>query len=208
MHALNEVTGVGENTLTYDKNGNMTTDEMGKKFVYDAWNRLVEFSETVEETTTVLKSYSYDGMNRRITETVGEVTTQLVYSIQWQVLEEIVDGHVTARNVWSPIYVDAMILRDRDTDNDEFHTLDERLWVQQDANFNVTALIGKVEGVRTVVERYMYDTYGAVTVLNADFTLKDGGTAYAWQYYHQGARIDLVTGNSCPCTCTYACADT
>jgi hypothetical protein len=34
--------------------------------------------------------------------------------------------------VWSPVYVDALVLRDRDTNGDG--TLDERLWVVQDAN--------------------------------------------------------------------------
>jgi hypothetical protein len=35
--------------------------------------------------------------------------------------------------VWSPVYVDALILRDRDTDADG--TIDERLYVAQDANY-------------------------------------------------------------------------
>lgn len=38
----NELLTVGAATLTYDGNGNMTTDETGKQFVYDAWNRLVQ----------------------------------------------------------------------------------------------------------------------------------------------------------------------
>src|SRR5262245_60103272 len=41
--------------------------------------------------------------------------------------------------VWSPMYVDALICRDRDTDGNG--TMDERLYVQQDANWNVTAVI-------------------------------------------------------------------
>jgi len=38
----NELTGIGSNTLTYDANGNQTTDETGKQFVWDAWNRLLK----------------------------------------------------------------------------------------------------------------------------------------------------------------------
>src|SRR5262249_50853688 len=37
----NQVTQVGANNLTFDANGNMTTDETGKQEVYDGWNRLV-----------------------------------------------------------------------------------------------------------------------------------------------------------------------
>jgi hypothetical protein len=48
--------------------------------------------------------------------------------------------------------VDALVLRDRDTGGDP--ELDERLYVQQDANFNVTAL---VDTAGNVVERYVYD---------------------------------------------------
>jgi hypothetical protein len=37
----NQVTGVGGSPLTYDGNGNLTTDETSRTFGYDAWNRLV-----------------------------------------------------------------------------------------------------------------------------------------------------------------------
>ena len=37
----------------------------------------------------------------------------------------------TIQYVWSPVYVEALVLRDRSTLNNG--TLDERLWVQQDA---------------------------------------------------------------------------
>src|SRR5262249_1256412 len=51
----------------YDNNGNQTTDQTGKTLVYDAWDRLVQ----VKQGTTVLASYKYDALNRRICETVG-----------------------------------------------------------------------------------------------------------------------------------------
>jgi hypothetical protein len=35
--------------------------------------------------------------------------------------------------------------------------LDERLWVQQDGNWNVTALL---DNTGAVVERFLYDPYG------------------------------------------------
>jgi len=41
------------------------------------------------------------------------------------VLEERVGGETTVQYVWSPVYVDALILRDRDSDGDG--TLDQRL---------------------------------------------------------------------------------
>ena len=78
----------------YDAAGNMTTmpqpgsETTGLTCVYDAWNRLVE----VGSGSTVLATYSYDGLNRRITETAGGQTTAYYYDTNDQVLEERVDG--------------------------------------------------------------------------------------------------------------------
>ncbi len=156
----NEITSIsGATTPTYDANGNRTGDENGNKFVYDAWNRLVTVKDS---SNNVLESFAYDGVNRRVSTTASSTTTDLYYSEQWQVLEERVGGNTTVQYVWSPVYIDAMILRDRDTDANG--SLDERLWVQQDANFNVTAL---VNGSGSVVERYAYDPFGAATFYDA-----------------------------------------
>ncbi len=182
----NEITGIsGATTPTYDANGNMTGDETGKLFVYDAWNRLVAVKNSGG---TTLKTYGYDGMNRRVSETASSATTDLYYSANWQILEERVAGVTTVSYVWSPVYVDAMIARDRDTDGNG--TLDERLYPTHDANFNVTALVNTIG---SAVERYAYDTYGAPTVMNASWTVL-GSSAYVWQYLHQGGRLDSTSG--------------
>ena len=177
----NEITSVSNATTpTFDANGNMTTDETGKQYVYDAWNRIKIVKDSGG---TTLKTYTYDALNHRVSETVGSNTTDLYYSAGWQVLEERVNGSGKYRYVWSPVYVDAMILRDR---------LDatERIWVQQDANFNVTAI---TDNSGVVLERYVYDSYGKATVLNASWTAMSG-SGYAWQYLHQGGRLDATSG--------------
>jgi RHS repeat-associated protein len=189
-NAQNEITGIsGATTPTYDANGNLTRDETGRQFVYDAWNRLVTVKDAVG---TTLKSYAYDGLHRRVQETASDTTTDFYYSDAWQVLEERVTSRgrqsVGAQYVWSPVYVDVLVLRDRDTNGDG--TLDERLWVVQDANYNVTALF---DNSGSVVERYAYDPFGQVTVLDADFNLKSGGSDYAWSHLHQGGRFDSVS---------------
>lgn len=183
----NEITSIGgATTPTYDVNGNMTGDETGKQFVYDAWNRMVAVKNSGG---TTLKTYAYDGLNRRVTETAGGTTTDLFYSADWQVLAEKVGANTTQRYVWSPVYVDAMVLRDRDTNADG--TLDERLWVQQDANWNVTAL---VDGSGAVVERYAYDPYGVRTVYDANWNVRSGGSSYDFQHGFQGMFFDAVAG--------------
>jgi uncharacterized protein RhaS with RHS repeats len=104
-----------------------------------------------------LQSFSYDGMYRIIT--ASGTTTHRYYSDQDQLIEEEVGGAATARYVWSPVYVKALVLRDFATGAPG--TLNQRLWVQQDANWNVTAL---VNGSGVVVERYIYTPYGVTTV--------------------------------------------
>jgi YD repeat-containing protein len=171
--------------LTHDANGNLTRDEAGRQFVYDAWNRLVAVKDAEGN---LQKGYAYDGLHRRIQETAGGVTTDLYYSDAWQVLEERVGGQTMVQYVWSPVYVDALVLRDRDSNGDG--TLDERLYVAQDANYNVTVLF---DNSGNVVERYIYDPFGQATVLDADWTERSGG-AFAWVYLHQGGRFDGVSG--------------
>ncbi|AGA25127.1 RHS repeat-associated core domain-containing protein [Singulisphaera acidiphila] len=183
-NAQNQVTGVSASTLTYDANGNMTTDETGRKFIYDGWNRLTAVKNS---SNNLLVDYTYDALGRRITGDNG-TEVHLYYSAQWQMLEERISGIAVAQNVWSPIYVDALVLRDRDAGGLD-GILEERLYVQQDANWNVTAITDKTGAV---VERYIYDPYGQASVLAANWTAL-GLSAYGWVYLHQGGRYDGVS---------------
>ena len=185
-NAQNQITSIsGATTPTYDANGNMLTDETGRQFVFDAWNHLVKVKNSGG---TTLETFTYDGLGRRVTSNDGTTTTDLYYSTQQQVLEEMQGGSATARYVWSPVYVNALVLRDRATGSPG--TLDERLWAQQDANFNVTAL---VDGTGAVVERYVYDPYGAVTIYDATYTLRSS-SSYAMTILFQGMRYDATSG--------------
>jgi RHS repeat-associated protein len=181
----NEETQAGTANLNFDNNGNTTTDDQGKTLVYDAWNRLVAYKSG----STTLESYSYDALTRRIVQNPG-TATDLYYSSQWEVLEERTGGVSTAtiQYVWSPVYVDALVLRDRSTQNNG--TLDERLWVQQDANWNITALLSTSS---TVVERYLYDPYGKQTILDANWNIRSS-SSYAFVYGFQGARLYTSSG--------------
>jgi RHS repeat-associated protein len=78
--------------------------------------------------------------------------------------------------------------RDRDTDADG--TLNERLYVSQDANYNVSAIF---DNSGTVVERYVYDPFGQATILDASWNVL-AASAFAWVYLHQGGRFDTTSG--------------
>ena len=174
--------------------GNMTTvpkpADMENTYscTYDAWNRLVE----VKDGANVVAHYRYDGLGRRIRKYVPDngdwTVTEYYYSAGWQVLEIRRDDGKTRSGdplseptpattlreqyVWSPRYIDAPILRDRETDDNPEtgdlgktdSGLDERLYYLTDANMNVTAVVDADTGA--VVERYAYDPYGKVIVLN------------------------------------------
>jgi RHS repeat-associated protein len=124
---------------------------------------------------------------------MNSATHQKYYSDQWQVLEERVDGDTVTQYVWSAVYVDAMILRDRDADANTGNGLEERIYVLHDANYNVTAL---VDTSGNVLERYYYEAYGRAVYLDDAFALlPDGQSEHAWQHLHQGGRLDTITDN-------------
>jgi RHS repeat-associated protein len=181
----NEITSIsGSTTPVYDADGNMIGDENGLTFIYDAWNHLV----AVKSGSTTLETLQYDGLNRLVVQNSG-TARDLYYSNQWQVLEERVGGSAQVQYVWSAVYVDALIERDRDTDTNS--SLDERLFVQQDANWNVTAL---VDGSGTVVERYTFDAYGSVTIYSPTYSTRTS-SLYSETYFFQGRPIDSITGD-------------
>lgn len=78
----NQVTSVSSQTSpVYDNNGAMTTDQTGKRLKYDGWGRLVEVKSAGD--SSVLVSYAYDALDRRVKETAGSTTKDFYYSEQW-----------------------------------------------------------------------------------------------------------------------------
>jgi RHS repeat-associated protein len=80
------------------------------------------------------------------------------------------------------------VLRDRDADGNG--SLEERLYAQQDANWNVTAV---VDIAGSVFERYLYEAYGAGAALDAGWTLLPNSN-FSWTHGHQGGRAEAANG--------------
>ena len=109
-------------------------------------------------------------------------------------------------NVWGIQYVDELLKRDRDADNNSStgsfgasgSGLEERLFAIQDANWNVVALVDGDNSHSTdahAVERFVYDPYGEATVLDANGSADaDGQSDFGWVYLHQAGRLDPATG--------------
>ena len=141
-----------------------------------------------------VSTYTYDPLGRRITETTYDTlgnpvqTTQVYFSPSGQVLEERLGATPSTATpkyqyVWGLGNVNDLVLR-------VDVTTGVRLYAQQDANGNVTALIDPTGAVQ---ERYQYDPYGTVTVLNAAWSPL-ASSAFSWIYLFQGSRLDTSTG--------------
>jgi RHS repeat-associated protein len=200
--------------FSYDNDGNLTGRPAAAAgvgatandaFTYDAWDRETRMLRTVTSGVIYDVDSNIDALGRRMqvvaTSTVSGTppslpTDTLYYSVAGQVLED--DNSVTSNGgpntgynqmqfVWSPTYINDLVLRDRATAGDG--NFNERLYVQHDANHNVTA-ITNTSG--TVQERFVYDPYGAVTVLSS--TWAAATDTLNWQYMFQGGRYDSVSG--------------
>lgn len=175
----NQVTAVGATAITFDDNGNTLKSGTGKTLIYDAWNRLIQ----VKNGATVLVTYSYDALSRQ----TGDGEFSRFYTAAEQLIESR-SATATLQTVWSPVYIDAVVLRDADGANDGTYEL--RQYAIQDANWNTTAITDTAGAVQ---ERYLYDPYGAVTFFTATFTSR-AGSLYAWDFLHQGTVYDGNTG--------------
>jgi RHS repeat-associated protein len=137
-----------------------------------------------------MATYSYDGLGRRITKSVYNsagtavlTTTDDYYDESGQVVEEQTHSGVgalvsTTQYVWDVSYVDSPVLRFQTPVGGSTQTL----YYMWDANHNITGLVDPTTG--KVVERYVYDPYGKVTVCHGN----DGGSAADW--------TPLVSGGS------------
>jgi RHS repeat-associated protein len=189
-NSQNQLTEIDGNSLTYDANGNLATDDQGRSYTFDTWNRLVAVNGT---DGALIKAYAYDGTGRRIQEVVldgshNPVTTDLYFSSSWQVLEEYVGGQRTESNVYSPVYVNAIIARDKDTDGNG--SLDQKVYFGQDANFNTTLMVSATGGT---LGHFVYQAYGEKEKTDGNWSVQGSDTLGVKNTY-QGGREDLATG--------------
>ncbi len=197
---ITDITETGDEWIhpAYDDAGNVTempepmAPTTGHDVQYDAWNRLRYVYDEINDdgiydsgTETLIAEFRYDGAGRRIAAIDGDDERHYYYNAAWQVVQ--VDKWTAgptktlyAQYVWDLRYIDAPIFRDRDTDGQTNANdyglanggLNERLYYTNDANQNVTALVQETDG--SVLERYRYDTYGNVIVMDGSYT--DRGT--------------------------------
>jgi len=186
----------------YDAAGNMTTLQSGDTAVYDAWNRLVKVTRASENGDETISTYAYDGVNRRIRESVETISQEPPMGLQtveddYYAGQQVVEtrgiaNEVQHQYIWSPRYIDAPILRD--TYSGGVIQPASRIFYLGDANYNVTAIVGKVNGNWQVVERYSYDPYGKLTVWTPNWSSTRTGSQYGNTILYTGREYSFATG--------------
>ena len=191
-NADNEIiTLAGAATLVgYDQAGNMTKAPQplnaaaAYTLTWDAWNRLVK----VQNGSTLVASYAYDGLTRRTHSAGLTVNSGLdyFYSDQWKVLQvtpaATADG--LTQFVWRGCDEDKLILRDTGGSSTTPH-----LYALDDGK-NVTAVC---DAAGAVQERYGYSGFGTPAFMTASFGSRTS-SSYAWETLFCGYRFDSSTG--------------
>ena len=147
--AAHEVDSIGGAALTYDANGNMTTDEAGNIYTWDTDNHLVQIQDSG---LTVLAEYAYDAFGKRIRKTVSGTGKVFVHSGNQVVSEyEVTPGTCTRTRVYvySGGYIDDPVMS-MDSSNDWFY-------YHLNRQFNV---YGMTDSTGIISELYSYDVYG------------------------------------------------
>ena len=200
-NAQNQITSISGTsaTPTYDANGNMTADQNGNTYVYNAWNQLVSVSNSSGQ---VIAQYTYNAMGYRVTESYPQggngvaagTVNYIYYDSQWQAIETRTNGtansNATSQTVWSAAYINAAVLQD--TYSAGVIQPNSRLYFLQDANWNTTAVMGLVSGSWQVTQRYVYSPYGTITIMNASWL--PAGTTSVVNNLYQGMTLDPVPG--------------
>ena len=172
--AANEQTSFAGATLTYDQNGSLTSDGTNT-YTWDSRNRLTSISGS---TTT---TFSYDSLGRRISKTIGGVSSQFLYDGS-DIVQEIGGSSVGASYLRS-LNIDEPFVRQTSVGNEFYHV---------DALGSTLDLSNQTGAVQT---SYQYEAFGKTTTTSTSsnpfqFTGRENdGTGlyyYRARYYSPG----------------------
>ena len=171
---LNQYTQVNTNTLNYDANGNLTNHN-GFTLSYDYENRL---TGATDGTTTA--TYAYDAFGRRISKTVGGVTTNFLHDGD-QIIAEYDGGGALQKKYVYGSGIDEPIVMVSGSNT---------YYYNRDGLGSVSEL---TDSTGAVVEKYFYDVYGKTIIKDASdnvLTVSAIGNSYGFT----GRELDSETG--------------
>jgi RHS repeat-associated protein len=161
--------------ISHDANGNLIQDA-NYDYTFDENNRLIQ---VVSPPSSVISQYAYDALGRRISKVVGSATTVFLYD-NARIIEER-DGSNNVQVTYTyGNYIDEALTKDAGSDRYYYH---------QNTLWSVHAL---TDAAGAVVERYAYDAYGQITILDPSFLpLSSAPLAY---FTFTGREYDGETG--------------
>jgi RHS repeat-associated protein len=141
VNDMNELTAFNSNTITYDANGNMTSDA-SQTYAYNKVNQMV--SALVGSSTSL---YTYDPIGRRVKKDVDGTVTAFLHDGGHEIVEYNGSDTVLRRYIYGP-GVDERVAMVESSTTTYFHTNHQGSVVaMSDANGDV-------------IEQYTYDEYG------------------------------------------------
>jgi RHS repeat-associated protein len=167
--------------MSPDAAGNWT----GKlELTWDAWSRIT----SVKNNGTVVGTYEYDGLTRRITRTVSSVKTHSYYNQVWRPLEERKGTQTSAsmHYLWGARHRDDLVRRDRVTSGTTFN---ETRYVLMDY-FSPAAI---TDATGAVIERYSFSAFGVRRILAPDWTARTTSES-VFEFGFQGQFLDTESG--------------
>jgi len=191
---VNEITardvdddGTDDYTLSWDAAGNLTDDGEEYKYEYDAFYRLRKVKDQSEN---LVAEHRYNGLGHRIGEHVdtdddGDVDANdewryFAYDERWRIVahflgsdsaptEEFVHHAAGLSGRGGSSYIDLVVLRERDTDDNG--SLEERMYYCQNWRADVSAI---VDDAGEMYEWVKYSAYGVPFGLPGADTDSDG----------------------------------
>lgn len=161
---MNELDVYNANTITYDGNGNMTSDG-SQTYIYNKSNQMI--GAFVDATTI---SYLYDPAGRRVKKDVGGIVTEYLLDGAHEIVEYSGTGTILRRFIYGP-GVDEPIAMVEGGATTFYH---------QNHQGTVVAIS---DATGAVTQKYTYDAYGA----SSDTTLGQ-------PFRYTGRRLDPETG--------------
>ena len=194
----------GKFEVTHDAAGNLTSDHRGYSYGYDNESRLVLVYEDDDASgdysagDTDIAMFTYDALGRRIemVDAVAGSTMRYYYDDQRVLLETDATGtEADVRYFVYGNYIDEVLLM---TDVDSTNAVtDGDYYYGHDHLYSVTVLF---DDDGNVVERYEYDAYGTVRVMDASYGSRTA-SVYGNSYLYTGRRLDTFDGGSLTLYC-------
>lgn len=153
-NATNELTKIDSTALTYDNNGNLTSDG-AYSYTYDEENRVIQIQRLFD--SVIVGQYQYDALNRRvqrIADPAGTAITTLFFYDDQRIIEEQNSANSTQATYVYGNYMDEILSMTRAGQTYYYH---------QNAMWSIEAITNST-GVP--VECYAYDAYGSASVNN------------------------------------------